>query len=142
MIAGIKNNYENKNTSFGMKFKFERLSPNGDWYSADREFFNSTYQLGIINRLVDKLKPQNDEFILKLDLPKTDFHFDEKESRCFFKTSYDMFVDIVRNNKKIREENLSEKNIILDYFNAKDRLEIHPKGPFQKLVDLITELEK
>lgn len=132
----------NNPPSFGMKFQFKRLSPKGDWYRADREFFNSTYQIGIISSKVDKLKPKNDKLILTLDLPESDCFptFDEEKGTSFFDTSYKMFVDIIKSKKK-RHYDLSEKNIRLDAFDATDRLEIHPLGPFNKLLEFISKIE-
>lgn len=58
------NAYSKNTPNFGMKFQFKRLTLDGDWHGADREFFNSTYQLGLISREVAKLKPKSDVFEL------------------------------------------------------------------------------
>lgn len=133
----ITNLPQNNATSFGMKFKFTRLSPHGDWYGADREFFNSTYQIGLIQSELEKIKPKNDIFELKLDLPTGDIFPDAKG---ILTTSYKMFADIIRKGKIIRSVDLSEKNIKLNYFDDLDRLEVHEKGPCSKVLDFIEGL--
>lgn len=125
------------NPAFGMKFKFTRLSPEGDWYGADREFFNSTYQIGLITRALSKVKPKDDIFELKLDLPIADI-FPDKNG--FVNESYDMFVNIIRGKEIIKTYDLSEKNIKRDYFDYQDHLEVNPKGPCNKVLEFIETL--
>ena len=54
----------NNNPNFGMKFSFIKKTPEGDWFKAQKCFFDEV-QLAIIKRKAEALKPQNDEFITK-----------------------------------------------------------------------------
>ncbi len=132
-------NCNSKNSpQFGMKFDFIRLTPDDyGWHGADREFFNTTYQLGLIAREVSKLKPKSDVFELQLGLPQGDVFPDENG---IFTTSYKMLVNIKKNKKTITTYDLSEENIKLDSRNYQDRLEVHKKGPFLKIMEFVENL--
>ena len=125
----------NHKPAFGMQFKLTRLSPSGDWYGADREFFNSTYQIGLLTSAAKKLKPKSDILEMQLDLPQSENIFPDSDGKL--KHSYKMIANIIRKGKIIESHDLSEKDVVLDYFNAMDRFEVHPKGPCNKMIDFI-----
>lgn len=122
------------NQSFGMKFKLTRLNPEGDWFGADREFFNSTYQYSIIDRAVSNIKPKSDTFEMLLGLPEGEIFPNEKG---MLETSYKMVVNILRKNIIVKTYDLSENKIQLKYMDYMDKLEIHEKGPCNKILDFI-----
>lgn len=125
----------NTNPNFGMKFSFVKKSPNGDWYKAKKCFFDEV-QLAIIKRKAEALKPQNDEFILSLDLPTFKVEKD-LQNKYFLNNTYEMEVCLKDKNGETMSFDLGEKDIKLSLFEAKETMISHPKGPFSKLWDFI-----
>ena len=106
----------NTNPNFGMKFSFVKKSPNGDWYKAQKCFFDEV-QLAIIRRKAEALKPQNDEFILSLDLPTFKVEKD-LQNKYFFNNAYEMEVCLKDENGETMSFDLGEKDVKLSLFDA------------------------
>ena len=126
--------------NFGMKFSFVKKSPNGDWFKAKKCFFVDV-QLSVIRRKVEALKPENDEFILNLDLPTFKVEKDAKNT-YFLNYAYDMDVCLKKENGETATFDLSAKDIKLKLFDIKEKITSHPNGPFFKLWDFVDNLKK
>ena len=135
------------NNSFKMRAKIIRMNPEktSEWFMADRDFLNSTYQDGEIYSAIKKLKPENDLFVLRVGLPRRDnWELIERNNKFYTQNSYDMFVDIFENgieNVK-RTYDLSEKGVELEFCNPMDEFELHKKGPCSKVLEFIKNLAK
>ncbi len=123
--------------NFGMKFTLKRIETICEECRCDAGFFNHDYQKGLIAKSVLKLPPAEDEFVLRLGYPE----YEPDRFHPILKSSYEMFVDLVGPKEK-KTYNLSEKNVILRYTTGMNKLEIHPQGPFHKLMDFIGELSE
>ena len=130
----------NNNPNFGMKFSFVKKSPNGDWFKAKKCFFEDV-QLSVIRRKVEALKPENDEFILNLDLPTFKVEKD-LENNYFLNHAYDMDVCLKKENGETTNFDLGSKDIKLKLFDIKEKLNLHPDGPFFKLWAFVDNLAK
>ena len=134
-------------TNFKMKCKIIRLNPEKtrEWFVADRDFLNHTYQDGFIKFAAEFLEPKEDLFIVRVGLPRTDNpELVKKDNKYYESRSYDMFVDILKNGDENQKTSydLSAKNVLLEWMNPMHELEIHPEGPYNKLMKFIENLKK
>lgn len=135
---------ESTNTqNFGMKFSFTRMKTNLVDATRDLDvgFWNHSFQTGIIESNVKRLEPQDDEFVLRLGSPK--YEFDRNSNMPMMEASYEMFVDIIDVKSKNKQTfNLSENGLQLEYLKLGNRLDVHSKGPFNKVLEFIDKLRK
>lgn len=140
---------DNTNTnaiSFKMKCKIIRLNPEKtkEWFVADRDFLNSTYQDQFIHGAVEALEPKEDLFLVRVGLPRTDNPaIVKKDNKYYESRSYDMFVDILKNGDENQKTSydLSTKNVLLEWLNPMHEFEIHSEGPCNKLLKFIENLK-
>ena len=142
----LENVHISTKTSFKMKSKIIRLNPEKtkEWFFADRDFLNSTYQDRLIYSAIDKLQPEEDVFILKLGLPRRENkELITKNNKFYEQKSYDMYVEILKDGDENKKQiyNLSEKNVLLEFCNPMDEFENNSKGPCNKVLEFIKKLK-